>query len=229
MEDYVAKMAGKSEAELHQYISHRAEYREEAVLAAIAELEKRGEQVADVETLRADLQRSLAQTQAEEQLHPAPVPEWANRQSSEDDEEEEAEEQEEETDPKAADAPALYSPSTVVLFSVLDFSIGGLLMLLNLIRLRRYGGAALLIGLILLASGLQVLVWSWLGIGLEWTALLFKALMALVYVYVMWPSFIGQQRYRPRGWLLPLVITIGVMLLGATLLQRMGMHMPSMK
>ncbi|WP_400192615.1 hypothetical protein [Hymenobacter sp. B81] len=216
MEDYAAKMARKTDAELRLYVTNRGEYREDAVLAALTELEQRGHVLPGAADLRAELQVAVAREQAEALRNPPPQPAWMRPAEPEPQEEE-----------AAADTPTLYSPSTVAVFSVLfSFFIGGLLMLLNLLRLRRYGGAALLLALVMPLLALQVWLPAQLGVQPGYSALVINVLTALLYVYVMWPYFIGRQPYRSRGWVMPLIVIFGVVLLLMTLARMSGLPMP---
>ncbi|GAB2946565.1 hypothetical protein GCM10027048_09420 [Hymenobacter coalescens] len=203
MEDYAAKMAGKTDADLLRYVEHRAEYIDDAVLAALTELERRGHAVPDAAALRTELEAAARRQAAAAPVAPVPPP-WARAQATEEVEEVPA-------------GPELYTPTTVAIYSVFSFLIGGILMLLNLLRLRRYGGAALLLALVILVV--------WAG---SWTADYFKLLpqyvllginfvLALLYVYVLWPYFIGRQHYRPRNWLSPLLVVLVIQLLFALL------------
>jgi len=60
MEDYAAKMALKPDATLRDYVRDYAQYREGAVLAALAELRVRGQPAAEEATLRPQLEAALA-------------------------------------------------------------------------------------------------------------------------------------------------------------------------
>ena len=59
-EDYAAKMALKADAALREYVSGHYQYREEAVLAALAELRQRGQPAPEEETLRPALESGAA-------------------------------------------------------------------------------------------------------------------------------------------------------------------------
>lgn len=195
MEDYAAKMAGKTDAELRLYVDRRAEYREEAVLAALTELERRGHAVPEAAALRPELE---AAAQLAASVPPPEAPAWARpRPEQETEAEEEA---------VAADAPALYTPITVSVYSLFNFVVGSVLMLMNLLRLRRYGGAALLLALMLLV----VSVGSWVANQFKllplYAFLGVNFVLTILYVYVLWPYFIGQQDYRPRNGLTPFLV-----------------------
>ncbi|OON70791.1 hypothetical protein [Hymenobacter sp. CRA2] len=216
MEDYAAKMAGKTDAELQLYVDRRAEYREEAVLAALTELERRGHAVPDASMLRESLQ--VAALQAAAQAPPAP-PTWARPAEA-------AAVEEEPT------GPELYSPGTIAIFSIVfSCMVGGVLLLLNFLRLRRYGGAALLMALVIGMFGAQIWLPTYLAkLSVDPRAALigFNLLMALLYVYVLWPLFIGAQSYQPRSWLTPLLVMLGLSFFGLMLLRTVMGAMPPM-
>lgn len=209
MEDYAAKMAGKTDAELRQYVERHAEYRDDAVLAALGELERRGQPAPEAAKLRPALEAAVRQAAATAPVA-APAP-WARTTEAEKDEEAEM----------PTDAPALYSPMTVAVFSVMSFVIGGVLLLLNMLKLRRYGGAALLMGLVVGAFSLV----GWLSGKLPWQYLVLGCnfLMTLVYLYLLWPNFIGSQPYRSRSWIGPFLVVILLNLLFGMLAKQMGL------
>lgn len=213
MEDYAAKMAGKTDAELHLYLSRRAEYRDDAVLAALAELERRGHSVPDAAALRAELEEAVRHAAT---LAPPAAPAWQR-----------PAEEEEVAEPTG---PALYSPGTIAILSiVLSYPVGAVQMLLNLLKLRRYGGAALLLALCLLIMSTQL----WLLLDLKFSAnvvgLCVNAAAALLYVFVLWPNFIGRLAYQPRSWLPPFIITCVLVMLLMILAQSMGVPLPTLK
>ncbi|MCC3155925.1 hypothetical protein LJ737_01660 [Hymenobacter sp. 15J16-1T3B] len=214
MEDYAAKMAGKPDAELQRYLDRRAEYREDAVLAALTELERRGHVVPDAAALRPELEAAARQAAA---AAPPAAPSWAR-----------AEEPEEAAAPD--DAPALYSPGTIAVLSVvLSYPVGAVLMLMNLLRLRRYGGAALLMALSILMLSAHLWLLFNLGLNPNVVGLCSNIAAALIYVFVLWPYFIGARAYQPRSWLPPLIITFAVVMLLMMLAQSMGVPMPGLK
>ena len=65
MEDYAAKMALKPDADLREYVTGHAQYREGAVLAALDELRRRGLPAPEDATLRPALEAAV-QAQAAE-------------------------------------------------------------------------------------------------------------------------------------------------------------------
>lgn len=204
MEDYAAKMAGKTDAELQLYLERRTEYRDDAVLAALAELERRGHTVPGAAALRPELEAG-AQRAAVLAAAAAP-PAWV-RPAEAEGAEEEAE--------VADDAPALYSPITVAVYTIMSFGVGGILMLLNLLRLRRYGGAALLMALVIAA--VAALSWGSKYIEVMYVLMGINFVLALLFLYVLWPYFIGQQAYRPRNGITPFIVVILVQFLIALL------------
>jgi hypothetical protein len=217
MEDYAAKMARKTDAELLQYLDRRAEYRDEAVLAAFAELERRGHQLPNGAPPRAELEEAARREAAVEAARaPEPAP-WARDRAAEEEPEEEV-----------IQGPALYTPGTIAIFSVLfSFFVGGLLLLLNFLRLRRYGGAALLLAVVVGVLGLEAWLASSLGLRPELVAFGTNVVAALLYVYVMWPYFIGPQPYRPRSWLVPMLIAFAISMVMVLLLRMAGISLPS--
>ena len=190
MEEYAAKMQAKSEAELRQYVSRYAEYRDDAVLAALAELRRRGLPAPEEAALRPALEAAVAQqaeTAAATRSQPAAATE---------------------------DGPELYSPGTIVLFSVL-FSMlgGGILLGINLRRLRRTGALVRLAVFVVACFAGELFALHWavkqFGQNLLLLAVLPKAfdVLALVaYLTWFWPRYVGPQPYRSRGWLLPFML-----------------------
>lgn len=201
MEDFAAKMAGKTDAELELYLTRRAEYRDDAVLAALAELERRGHVIPNAAALRPELEAGARQ--AADRAAAAEPPAWARP----------AEPDADETETEvSSDAPALYSPITVAVYTIsMSFGIGGILMLLNLLRLRRYGGAALLLALVIAAIG--VFSWATKYVELIYVLMGLNFVLALLFIYVLWPYFIGQQDYRPRNGFTPFLVVMVIQFL----------------
>ncbi|TGE05487.1 hypothetical protein [Hymenobacter fodinae] len=198
-EEYAAKMSRKTDAELLLYLRNRAEYREEAVLAALTEAQQRQLPVEEFNpaALRAELEPIAAQQQAAEAQRLA-----ASQQQRA------AAELPEET------GPALYSPLTITLFSVL-FSLfaGAILLILNFRALGRKGATT---RLVLFLIGYLILF-----------AILLKALPQvapflmqfgslppiMAYNLWFWPRYIGAQQYQRRGWFAPFIICMAVSML----------------
>ena len=192
-------MTAKSDADLRRYVAEPGVYREAAVLAALAELRQRGQPAPEEEALRPALEAAVAAELAAEATRPAT----------------------EATRPGAAEAvpaegaeggPALYSPTTIVIFSLL-FSMlaGGALLGLNFGRLRRWGALAAL-GLFLavyLVACTAVLAWAAARVGLSpLLSLCFNVPAIVAYVAFFWPRYLGRQPYRSRGWVLPLLACV---------------------
>lgn len=206
-EDFAAKMSRKTDAELLLYLQNRAEYQEQAVLAALQEAERRQVLPAglDAARLRTELEPVIAQQQAAE----------AQRRT---------EAQAAEAAPDDEPGPRLYSPVTITLFSVF-FSMlaGGALLALNFRTLHRKGAIG---RLVLFIIGYLVLVGFLMGpivrAGLV-MVLLFAELPAIIaYNLWFWPRYVGVYNYQSRGWLLPFlicsVLRFGLMLLLAPFL-----------
>ena len=199
MEDYAAKMLLKTDAALREYVTGHAQYREAAVLAALDELRRRGQPAPEEADLRPALQvgaaaqHTLDEAEAARQqaVRPsAPTPAEA----------------------EAADesSPALYSPVTIVLFSVpFTFLAGGVLLGLNLWRL---GRKRALLGLVLFLVAYIFLIYKVLQFVLptyglsSWYGPLINLPPILAYVLWFWPRNVGGLSYRSRSWLPPLLI-----------------------
>ncbi len=199
MEDYAPKMSAKTDADLRRYVAEAGVYREAAVLAALAELRRRGQPAPEEEALRPALEAAGAAERAAETAASAA---GASRPAG--------------AGPLPADAagggPVLYSPATIVIFSLL-FSMlaGGALLGLNFGRLRRWGALAAL-GVFLaayLVGCTAVLAWAAARIGLSpLLSLAFNVPAIVAYVAFFWPRYLGAQPYRSRGWVLPLLACV---------------------
>jgi hypothetical protein len=198
MEDYAAKMLLKTDAALREYVTGHVQYREAAVLAALDELRRRGQPAPEEAELRPSLEAGAAAQRAQEAAADA-----ERREMSVDAEPEAA----------VATGPALYSPVTIVLFSVpFTFLAGGVLLSLNLWRLDRKRavlGLAIFIVAYVLAIA-KLLQWALPIYGLNsWFGPLLNLPPILVYVLWFWPRNIGSMTYRSRSWLVPLLVCFG--------------------
>ncbi len=203
MEDYAAKMLLKTDAALREYVTGHVQYREAAVLAALDELRRRGQSAPEEAALRPALETGAA---AQRTLDAAEVARQAAVRPS---------------SPAPADvgaidesSPALYSPVTIVLFSVpFTFLAGGVLLGLNLWRLSRKRA---LLGLVVfivlyLVAGVLALQWALPRYGLSsWYGPLFNVPAILAYVLWFWPRSMSGVSYRSRSWLPPLLICFAV-------------------
>lgn len=200
MEDYAAKMQAKSLAELHQYVSGYAQYRDDAVLAALAELRRRGQPAPEEDALRPGLETAVAQQRVED----AAVEAVRRREAP--------------FNPDTAEGPELFSPGTIVLFSLM-FSMlaGGVLLGINLFRLRRTQALAGLVAFLLgclLAGGYAL---RWAAAAANPTALLLVPVVVNVVALAafflwFWPRYVGPEPYRSRSWLLPFLLFMAVVL-----------------
>jgi hypothetical protein len=208
-DEYADKMSRKPLSELLLYVQNRAEYREDAVLAALNELEQRGEQPAEAAAIRAEL-LPVVEKQREEKAKaivlPVTRPDDVVLGQV----------------PASEEGPALYSPGTIVLFSMLfSFLAGGALLIINMFRLKEAGKAlriVLFIVVLLLAS----------SYGLKWMMNEYKAqarffsvgvnlIAVLAYLLYFWPRYVGPRPYVSRQWF-PALLVCAALLGGLYLL-----------
>lgn len=193
-EEYADKMGRKTDAELHHYVTGRAQYRDDAVLAALDELTRRGQPHPDDAAVRPAL-AAVVQAQA---AQAGEVRRLAEQEA-------------------AVEAlpvgPALYSPATIAMFSILPMSTmlgGGVLLGMNLFKL---GRRRALLGLVLfiiayIVAGSQLLTWAIMQQGLNpfLGTLLFNVPALLAYLLWFWPRYVATPTYRSRSILPPVII-----------------------
>lgn len=208
--DLSAKMALKTDAALREYVTGHYQYREEAVLAALAELRARGQPAPEEEALRPGLEAGAAARRSQE----AALAETVAAADPA------ADPAAEPTDAALAARPALYSPTLIVLFSVfINMLAGGVLLGLNLGRLGRWRAllalVAFLVGYLFLNR--LALQWALPRFGLRaftWFAPLLNLPPVLAYLLWFWPRYVGRGPFRSRPWLPPLLVCV-VLALGA--------------
>ncbi|RZL16595.1 MAG: hypothetical protein EOO62_00850 [Hymenobacter sp.] len=187
MEDYAAKMALKPDAALREYVTGHAQYREEAVLAALNELRQRGQPAPEDATLRPQLEAVVAKAQADADALAAEAPE---------------------TD--VADLPRLYSPAGIVVVSAtISVVAGAILLALNLYRLKKGNVIIWLVAFVIAYVIGRALLLKWMiahHLFSPWTAPLIDLPVIIAYVWWFWPRYIGTYQFQPRNWLLPLGI-----------------------
>ncbi|MCB2380019.1 hypothetical protein LGH70_20665 [Hymenobacter sp. BT635] len=199
-EEYAEKMSRKTLSELLLYVQNRAEYREDAVLAVLDELEKRGQAPQEATAIRAELLPIVEQQRQAQQAA-------------------QAQQVAEETaaDPDAApvaEGPALYSPGTIALFSMLiSFIAGGALLVVNMVRLKESGKAFRLVlfmlGFLLAAAG--VVNWLMMTYGPHlWFVSMVNLIAALAYLLYFWPQYVGARPYVSRHWLPALLVCLAL-------------------
>ncbi|MBC6612950.1 hypothetical protein H8B15_18660 [Hymenobacter sp. BT507] len=193
-EDYAAKMGRKTDAELRQYVDHYPNYLEEAVLAALDELERRGKVVAEASAIRTDVQPVVAQRAAE-----AATVRAAEAAAV--------------AEPEQAAGPELYSPATIAIFSVIfSFLAGGVLMVINLFKLDKQSKALrlLLFIVLYLLGSTYLLQWAVLQFGesAKWISAAVNLGAVVAYLWFFWPRYVGQRSYLSRGWLPALVVCL---------------------
>lgn len=198
MEDYAAKMQLKTDAALREYVNGYAQYREAAVLAAFDELRRRGRPAPEEEALRPSLEvAAAAQRVAEEEAEAARRREAALSSDS--------------TDEDEITGPPLYSRMSIALFSTLTMVAGGVLLGLNLARLKQWKGLAIL-GMFIfgyLGVFLVFLSWAMPRFGLSpMYKLVFDLPAVMAYLFWFWPRYIGGGNHGGRSWLPPLVLCL---------------------
>jgi lipopolysaccharide export LptBFGC system permease protein LptF len=213
MEDYAAKMALKSDAALREYVTGHTQYREGAVLAALDELQRRGLPAPEDAALRPSLEAAVREQQAAQAKLEKPAATLAESEVPEDEQ------------------PVLYTPGVIVLFSVLFNTIlaGAVLLALNLRRVNRgkaiWGLAVFVIGYLVLES---LIVNAMVQRG-NLNPLLLPLLnlpAILLYVLWFWPRYVGTYQFQPRGWLMPLLVCL-VIMMGLSLAARYVLqHVP---
>ena len=198
MEDYAAKMLLKTDAALREYVTGYVQYREAAVLAAFDELRRRGQPAPEEAALRPGLDEAAAAQRAVEEAAEA-----------------ERLQEAEAKDPTVVAGPALYSPITIVLFSIpFTCLAGGTLLGINLWRLDRKRA---LLGLVLfivayMVLGAMLLSWALPRFGMSpWYGPLFNLPAILAYVLWFWPRNVGGVSYRSRSWLPPLLVCFALL------------------
>lgn len=194
MEDYAAKMQLKPDAALREYVTGHAQYLEAAVLAALDELRRRGQPAPEEAELRPVLEAAVAAAP------PAPLAVEVSRQSSDTDEE--------------TPGPALYSPGTILMFSLFFSMVAGAVLLgLNLAALRRWRAVAGLVVFLAayLAASTAALAWLTARFGLN-PMLSFVLNVPAIAAYLLWfwPRYVGAEaaEYRSRGWLVPFLVCV---------------------
>ncbi|MBD2766902.1 hypothetical protein IC235_03225 [Hymenobacter sp. BT664] len=195
MEDYAAKMLLKTDAALREYVTGHAQYREAAVLAALDELRRRGHPAPEEAALRPGLEAAATAQRAREE-----AAETERRSGAAGDNLEEAD-------------PALYSPVSIVLFSVLPmFTMltGGVLMGMNLYRLGKKRATLGLAFFVIAYLYIGSLLFSWAvlnwGLSPVLGVLLFNLPAALAYVLWFWPRYVGATSFRSRNVLVPIMV-----------------------
>ena len=181
MEDYAAKMALKPDAALRDYVTGHAQYREEAVLAALDELRRRGQPAPEETSLRPSLEAAV-----QEQAHVA-----AQTPALVEDEE----------------LPRLYSPAGIVVMSAMISVVAGAVLLALNMRMMKRGKAVIgLAAFVLVYIIGRALLLSWLTERQMMTPYTFIIDLPIIIAYIwwFWPRYVGTYQFQPRNWLLPL-------------------------
>jgi hypothetical protein len=202
-EEYAAKMSRKTDAELLLYLRNRAEYREEAVLAALDEAERRQLSLTEFDPalMRAELGPAAAEQQAAEVQRVAALT------------------KDEKEPPSTDPGPTLYSPVTITLFSAF-FSLlaGGALLIMNFRTLGRKGAISKLV--LFLISYLLLFALIVRSLPQAAVAMIQLANLPPIIAYNLWfwPRYVGVQQYQSRGWLAPFILCMVVSIILSMLL-----------
>jgi len=185
MEDYAAKMALKTDAALREYVTGHAQYREDAVLAALDELRRRGQPAPEDAELRPLLEAAVREQQA-----------TAAAQTSA------------EAEVPDEDLPRLYSPAGIIVVSAtLSVVAGAILLAMNMYRLGRGSAILRLFGVVAAYLVARAFLVKWLFaqhfLSLS-LAFLIDIPLILSYIWWFWPRYIGTYKFQPRNWALPL-------------------------
>lgn len=193
MEDYAAKMQLKSDAALREYVTGHAQYRDEAVLAALAELRQRGQPAPEEAALRPLLEEAVQQ----QAIQAAQLRERT---------------QAEESEVAEDNLPPLYSPVGIAVISAtVSVVAGAVLLALNLVRLKRGRAVVGLVAFVLAYLVGQSLLLKYLltqHLLMPMSAFLLDLPLIVAYVWWFWPRYVGTYQFRPRNWFTPLAICL---------------------
>ena len=176
-------MALKSDAALREYITGHAQYREDAVLAALDELQRRGQPAPEEAALRPQLEAIMHVQQAAAQASAT-------------------------TETAEEELPRLYSPAGIIVVSA-TFSVvaGAVLLAMNFYQLKRSSAIVRLTLVVVAYLVGRAFLLKWL-IGNHLLSLsmafLIDVPLILSYIWWFWPRYIGTYRFQARNWLLPL-------------------------
>ncbi|MDQ4140177.1 MAG: hypothetical protein M3142_06595 [Bacteroidota bacterium] len=187
---YVNKMAAKTELELLEYFHNHQKYVPEAVLAAVNELQKRGRTFTEAELATLEPERQAVRQAAIEEIA-------RNAEAEEETEE----------------VPQLYTPSTILGFSIF-FSLlfGGVLLATNIRQIGNRRGSWAVIGFSILYMFIEVVAMYQFKRS-STMSLAFNLVGAFILNYYFWPKYVGVQRaYEAKPIWRPLVISILIVL-----------------
>lgn len=187
---YATKMAAKSELELLEYFNNHDKYVPEAVLAAVAELQKRGRTFTEAELATLEPER-----QAVQQMAAA----TATTQT--------------EAEVEPLELPVLYTPGAILGFSIF-FSLifGAALLAINVRQIGNRRAGWTIIGFSLAYMFLEVVFLYQMGSYSGMTVPL-NLIGALILNFYFWPKYIGfQQPYEAKPIWRALLISILIVL-----------------
>ena len=188
---YANKMAKKTELELLEYFNNHQKYVPVAVLAAVAELQKRGHLFTEAELAILEPERQVVQ-QATQAEAVAREPEAENEETGE--------------------VSRLYTPNAIVGFTIF-FSLifGAMLLATNIRETNNRRGSWVVIGFSVAYMAVEVILFQlYQSVMLT---MVMKLIGALILNFYFWPKYIGLERdYEAKPIWRALLISILIIL-----------------
>ncbi len=188
--EYTTKMASKSDAELLEYTQNVDKYREEAIVAAISELEDRGITKEEFDVLKKELSEVISNKYPEKFSVSEEV----------------------ETKSDQNNLPLLYTPVFIRVFGLL-FSVfgGGILMAMNFSKLGRKDLVGKVVIVALLYSLLQGIIVSMVGPQGNFLSIPISFGGLLLLENMFWKKHVNNvQPFMKRNFLPPLIIGLSI-------------------
>lgn len=188
--EYTTKMASKSDAELLEYTQNVDKYREEAIVAAISELEDRGITKEEFDVLKKELSEVISNKYPDKFSVSEEV----------------------ETTSDQNNLPLLYTPVFIRVFGLL-FSVfgGGILMAMNFSKLGRKDLVGKVVIVALLYSLLQGIIVSMVGPQGNFLSIPISFGGLLLLENMFWKKHVNNvQPFMKRNFLPPLIIGLSI-------------------
>jgi Tol biopolymer transport system component len=184
---YSPKMILKTEDELRDYIDNQDHFQEEAVLAAIWELEKRGIPIENSAQIKEEITANIPEISMETAT--API-----------------------ENTKQTETPELYSTQFILIFGLFSLLGGGILMALNFMQLKNVKAARLVVIVAVIYSLLTGIALQSFGITNMFISLAVSMLgIYLLYDFVYKKEFPKDlKNYTPRNIWTPILILLAL-------------------